>query len=342
MTGIPAPASIYTKQARIAELARQMPGTALRSLSRHMDMDWLREAFRRTRKDGAVGVDCQTADQYAENLEENLQSLLDRAKSGTYRAPPVRRVHIPKGDGTKTRPIGIPAFEDKVLQRAVAMLLEPVYEGDFYDFSYGFRPRRSAHDALETLQEGIRDMGGGVVLEVDISSFFDTLVHQELRNLLRQRVVDGVVAPGAPPSTASRPDNPGRETTSAGFPVTRRARCGNSARLDPWGAGGGNPPGLPDREQQKACSTHVVADPEPVVWSPEPPPHGIQFQIKLFVGRLLSDIESVLRISRGPHRCGGHRVRLRSFLCRQAAVWQPFRRSRRTPLLQPDIRPCGV
>ena len=193
MTGLPALENIYTRQARIAELARQMPGTALRSLSHHMDMDWLREAHRRTRKDGAVGVDGQTADQYAEKLKENLQSLLERVKTGTYRAPPVRRVYIPKGDGSKTRPIGIPAFEDKVLQRAVAMLLEPVYEGDFYDFSYGFRPGRSAHDALETLQEGIWDMRGGVVLEVDIKSFFDTLVHRELRELLRQRVVDGVV-----------------------------------------------------------------------------------------------------------------------------------------------------
>jgi retron-type reverse transcriptase len=149
-----------------------MPGKALYSLSHHMDPEWMREAFRRTRKDGAVGIDGQTADEYAENLEENLQALLDRAKSGSYRAPPVRRVHIPKGDGSKTRPIGVPTFEDKVLQRAVAMLLEPLYEQDFYDFSYGFRPRRSAHDALETLNHGLWEMGGGWVLDVDIKSFF--------------------------------------------------------------------------------------------------------------------------------------------------------------------------
>ena len=85
------------------------------------------------------------------NLEGNLQSLLDRAKSGTYRAPPVRRVHIPKGTGDETRPIGIPTFEDKVLQRAVVMVLEPIYEQDFYDCSYGFRPGRSAHQALDSL-----------------------------------------------------------------------------------------------------------------------------------------------------------------------------------------------
>lgn len=185
--------TISTKQARIAKLAQQMPGRTMCSLSHHMDLEWLMEAFRRTRKDGAVGTDGQTADEYAEHLEDNLRSLLDEAKSGLYRAPPVRRVHIPKGDGSKTRPIGIPTFEDKVLQRAVAMLLEPVYEEDFYDFSYGFRPRRSAHDALEALDQGLFDMRGGWVLDVDITSFFDTLDHQKLRDLLRLRVVDGVV-----------------------------------------------------------------------------------------------------------------------------------------------------
>jgi len=193
MAGQSLPKTISTKQARIATLARQMPGKTMRSLSHHMDLEWLHEAFRRTRKDGAVGVDGQSADEYAENLEDNLRVLLGRAKSGIYRAPPVRRVHIPKGDGSKTRPIGIPTFEDKVLQRAVAMLLEPVYEQDFYDFSYGFRPRRSAHDALEALDQGLWDMRGGWVLDVDIRSFFDTLDHQKLRDLLRLRVVDGVV-----------------------------------------------------------------------------------------------------------------------------------------------------
>lgn len=193
MAGQSTPKTISTKQARIAKLAKQMPGKTMRSLSHHMDLEWLHEAFRRTRKDGAAGVDGQTASEYAENLEGNLQSLLDKAKSGIYRAPPVRRVHIPKGDGSATRPIGIPTFEDKVLQRAVAMLLEPVYEQDFYDFSYGFRPGRSAHDALEALDRGLWDMRGGWVLDVDIKSFFDTLDHEKLRDLLRLRVVDGVV-----------------------------------------------------------------------------------------------------------------------------------------------------
>ena len=108
MTGIPSPDLISTKIQRIATLANQMPGVALTSLAHHIDIEWLKEAHRRTRKDGAVGIDGQTAAAYAENLEDNLQSLLERAKSGTYLAPPVKRVHIPKGDGTETRPIGIP------------------------------------------------------------------------------------------------------------------------------------------------------------------------------------------------------------------------------------------
>jgi RNA-directed DNA polymerase len=193
MLGTPRPASVSTKQARIAQLAKQMPTTAITSLSHHMDQAWFEEAFGRTRKDGAVGVDGTSADDYSKNLKDNLQALEDRAKSGTYRAPPVRRVHIPKGDGSKTRPIGIPTFEDKVLQRAVAMLLEPLYEEEFYDFSYGFRPGRSAHDALEALNKGLWEMKGGWVLDVDIQGFFDTLDHKELRDLLRQRVTDGVV-----------------------------------------------------------------------------------------------------------------------------------------------------
>ena len=140
--------TVSTKLERIAKLASEMPQAAFTTLAHHIDIDWLREAYRRTRKDGAAGVDGQTAEEYAGNLEENLRSLLDRAKSGTYRAPPVRRVHIPKGDGSQTRPIGIPTFEDKVLQRAVAMVLEAVYEQSFLDCSYGFRPGRSAHQAL--------------------------------------------------------------------------------------------------------------------------------------------------------------------------------------------------
>jgi RNA-directed DNA polymerase len=193
MRDMPRSETISTKQRRIAELAKQMPGTAMTSLSHHMDVDWLREAHHRTRSDGATGVDGQSAKDFSAELEGNLQALLDGAKSGTYRAPPVRRVYIPKGDGSKTRPLGIPTYADKVLQRAVAMLLEPLYEQDFYDFSYGFRPKRSAREAVESLDRRLWEMGGGWVLDVDIRGFFDNLDHGKLRAMLRQRVTDGVV-----------------------------------------------------------------------------------------------------------------------------------------------------
>jgi retron-type reverse transcriptase len=118
-------------------------------------------------------VDGQTAADYEEDLLGNLQALLERAKSGTYRAPPVRRVRIPKGTGHETRPLGIPTFEDKVLQRAVVAVLEPLYEQDFLDCSYGFRPGRSAHQALEALWQQTMAMGGCWILEVDIRKFYD-------------------------------------------------------------------------------------------------------------------------------------------------------------------------
>lgn len=194
MAGRSSPQTVSTKQARIAELARQMPDRQLSTLSHHMDLEWLTEAYERTRKSGAPGVDGQTAAQYAQELHSNLQSLLNRAKAGeTYRAPPVRRVYIPKGDGETKRPIGIPTFEDKVLQRAVVMLLEPIYEQSFRDCSYGFRPGRSAHQALQRLWNGLRELGGGYVLELDIQSYFDTVNHEKLRELLRKRVNDGIV-----------------------------------------------------------------------------------------------------------------------------------------------------
>lgn len=122
------------------------PGRAITTLAHHIDLGWLREAHRKTRKDGARGVDGQSTTEWEAHLEENLQRLLDRAKSGSYRAPPVRRVDIPKANGKEMRPLGIPTFEDKVLQRAVTMLLEAVYEQDFGDCSYGFR-----HPATDTI-----------------------------------------------------------------------------------------------------------------------------------------------------------------------------------------------
>lgn len=185
--------TVSTKQQRIATLAKQDPTMAFTSLNHHLDVTWLREAFHRTRKNGAPGVDGQTWAEYGENLEVNLHSLLDRAKSGTYRAPPVRRVHVPKGSGNETRPIGVPTLEDKVLQRAVAMILEAIYEQDFCDCSYGFRPGRSAHQALDSLWRQTMGSRGGWILDMDIRKFFDTLDHGRLREFLRHRVRDGVL-----------------------------------------------------------------------------------------------------------------------------------------------------
>jgi len=133
---------------------RQHPDRVFTSLNHYLDLDWLYQAYELTRKDGAPGIDGVTAKEYERELRSNLESLLERMKSGTYRASAVRRTYIPKDDGTQ-RPLGIPTFEDKVAQRAVVMLLEPIYEQDFRDCSYGFRPERSAHQALERLRDDI-------------------------------------------------------------------------------------------------------------------------------------------------------------------------------------------
>jgi len=193
MAGASEPDPVSTKQQRIAELAQQAPQMGFTSLNHHLDLNWLVEAYKRTRKDGAPGVDGQTDQEYGLALLDNLSVLLERAKSGAYRAPPVRRVRIPKGTGSETRPLGIPTLEDKVLQRAVVMALEPIYEQDFLDCSYGFRPGRSAHQALAALWQQTMDLGGCWLVEVDIRQFFDTLDHAHLRALLRQRVRDGVL-----------------------------------------------------------------------------------------------------------------------------------------------------
>ena len=190
MPGTSGPDPISTKQQRIAELSQRY--RTVSTLAHHIDLDWMREAYRRTRKDGAVGVDRQSAQGFAQNLDANLTELLEALKSGNYRAPPVRRVEIPKGGG-KTRALGIPTFADKVLQQAVKMALEPVYETSFEDFSYGFRPGRSAHQALERLQNRLWRMQGSWVIDADIRSYFDTIDHRHLQAMLRERVTDGVL-----------------------------------------------------------------------------------------------------------------------------------------------------
>jgi group II intron reverse transcriptase/maturase len=157
-----------------------------------IDVEFLKEAFRKTRKGGATGIDKVTAAEYEANLDENLQDLLQRMRSGLYKAPPVLRKWLRKEDGSQ-RPIGVPTFEDKIAQRAVAMLLGAVYEEDFYDFSYGFRPGRKPHDALHELREQSMGMKIGWILDADISGFFDSIDHAQLREVLRKRVNDGEI-----------------------------------------------------------------------------------------------------------------------------------------------------
>lgn len=181
---------VYTKLQQIATRARNTSQMVFTNLAHSIDLDFLREAHRLVRKDGAAGVDRVRAQEYAQNLDRNLENLFVRMRTGSYKAPPVKRVYIPKDDKGNTRPIGIPTFEDKIGQKAVAMVLEAVYEQDFLDCSYGFRPKRSQHQALEKLRDGLMDMKGGWVLEVDIRSFFDTLNHQHLRDILDLRVRD--------------------------------------------------------------------------------------------------------------------------------------------------------
>jgi group II intron reverse transcriptase/maturase len=191
--GTQGPMNVSTKQQRIAKAAKQHRGKSLTSINHYMDMDWMRESYRRVRKDSAPGIDGQTVAEYGANLEENLTSLLERAKSGKYVAPPVRRVEIPKGTGKETRPISIPTTEDKVLQRAVSMLLEPIWEETFHDFSYAFRPNRSAHQALAHLRQQIMDNKIAWVIDMDIRKYFDTLDWTKLREMIHSRVRDGVI-----------------------------------------------------------------------------------------------------------------------------------------------------
>jgi RNA-directed DNA polymerase len=173
-------------------MARTHRDRAFASLHHLLDLEWMLEAYRVTRKDGAPGIDGTTASDYAVNLEANLLDLLDRIKSGRYQPPPVRRSYIPKADGSQ-RPLGIPTLEDKVAQRAIVMLLEAIYEQDFLPCSYGFRPGRSAHDALHDLRTALMTRGLRWVLDIDIRRYFDTIAHDHLRRFLDRRVTDGVI-----------------------------------------------------------------------------------------------------------------------------------------------------
>lgn len=178
-----------TELLKVVDRARKDPNARLYSLARLIDQDALRRAFARIRKDAAVGVDGVTKDQYEQNLEENLQQLHERLKSGRYRHQPIRRVHIPKAPG-KTRPIGISSIEDKIVQGALTEILGAIYEQDFVEGSYGFRPERSAHDALRAVDAMASREGIKWILEADIQAFFDSLDRTELKEMLQIRIAD--------------------------------------------------------------------------------------------------------------------------------------------------------
>ena len=184
--------SVSTRTRRLELAAQRHRHEPLTALAHPMDLNWRHEAYRRVRKDAAPGVDGQTVEQYGEHLTDNLRDLLTRAKNGTYRAPPVKRAWIPK-NAKEERPIGLPTVEDKILQRAVAMILEPVYEQEFLPFSFGFRPGRSPHQALDHLRTQCFEQKVQWILEVDLRKFFDTVEHGHVRELLGRRVQDGVI-----------------------------------------------------------------------------------------------------------------------------------------------------
>jgi group II intron reverse transcriptase/maturase len=173
---------------RIRERAKQKPKEKWTNLLSHIRVPLLTEAYQRLRRDAAAGVDEVTWHEYGERLDERLHDLEGRVHRGSYHPQPVRRVLIPKGDG-KTRPLGIPALEDKIVQQAARMILEPILEAEFIGFSYGFRPRRSAHDALDALATAIKKKVNWV-LDADIEAFFDTIDHRHLQTFIEHRIGD--------------------------------------------------------------------------------------------------------------------------------------------------------
>lgn len=182
-----------TKFYQIAEQARSNPDKVFTNLAHFITKGMLNEAFTLTRKGGALGIDNCTSDEYAEKLQENIEDLHDRLKNGRYRAPNIKRVWIPKEGSRKKRPIGITTFEDKLVQRAVHMVLTQIYEQDFYDFSYGFREGKSAHEALQQIRTNFLNKRIKWVIDADIVGCFDNLDHQILHELLEKRVKDGSI-----------------------------------------------------------------------------------------------------------------------------------------------------
>ena len=182
--------SVETKLLRIAEKARKEPGFKFTSLYHLMDEELLRGCFKRMRKDAAAGIDDVTKETYAENLDDNLADLIGRLHRMAYRPQPVRRKYIPKPGSTKQRPLGIPCFEDKLVQAGLVRILEAVYEQDFIDDSYGSRPGRSCHQALRALSEAVEGKVVNHIVEADIKGFFDNVKQDTLLRFVAHRIAD--------------------------------------------------------------------------------------------------------------------------------------------------------
>lgn len=174
---------------RVNAVARRNGQTRFTALLHHVDVEALRRALKRQRRAASPGVDRVTVDEYEQKLDENLQRLHERVHSGQYWPKPVLRVYISKADGGK-RGLGLPALEDKIVQSAVAEVLNAIYEADFYGFSYGFRPGRSPHRALESLEKAVMTQRVNWVLDFDIRTFFDSLDHEWLVQMLEHRIAD--------------------------------------------------------------------------------------------------------------------------------------------------------
>jgi len=176
---------------RVRERAKKRKKERFTALLHHVDLDLLTESYRRLKRDAAKGVDGVSWGQYGENLEANLVGLHERIHRGSYRPQPVRRVYIAKeGTGGEKRPLGVTVLEDKIVQRAVMEVLDAIYEVDFRGFSYGFRPGRSQHDALDALAAGIKQRKLGWIADLDVAKFFDRLDHSWLIRFLEHRIGD--------------------------------------------------------------------------------------------------------------------------------------------------------
>lgn len=181
---------VETKLHRIAEKARKESGFKFTSLYHLMNEELLRGCFKRLRKDAAAGIDKMTKDMYAENLEANLSKLIDRLHRMAYIPQPVRRTYIPKLGSARQRPLGIPCFEDKLVQAGLVRIMESVYEQDFIEDSYGFRPLRSCHNALKALSETVENKPINHIVEADIKGFFDNVNQEWLMKFLAHRIED--------------------------------------------------------------------------------------------------------------------------------------------------------